>query len=422
MVRSVTRAAAAAGALLAVLAGAGCSFGPRAIEKTHGKYATAVQRVEEEQFLKNIVRLRYVEAPRNLDVAAIAAQYELTAGAEARPFFSTQAARFENPSVYGTFTSILPFASLAGANRPTVSLDPQDDASTTRQFLTPISSDTLVFLAQAGWPVSSVVRIWADRINGVPNWVPASGPPRNVQPDFERFQRAAELLQAAQDKELMSVKAEDRTTEMSDPLPADAVNGAAVAQAAKDGFEFRRSGAAGWVLVKKERRLVLAVSPLGKGAPEIAELETLLNLKPGWERYELVVASGVTDPAKNPAAPDSAFRLTPRSTAQALFFLANGVSVPADHVAGGLVRLPADGSDPAEATRDLFRVHSCPGHPHRRPPCAYVAVWYRDHWFYIDDRDTESKATLLLMLQLRRLDFKRQEIGSVPALTLPVGR
>ncbi|WP_204249728.1 hypothetical protein [Gemmata sp. SH-PL17] len=49
-------------------------------------------------------------------------------------------------------------------------------------------------------------------------------------------------------------------------------------------------------------------------------------------------------------------------------------------------------------------------------------MWYRDHWFYIDDRDLESKSTLLLMLQLRRLDFQRQRIGNVPALTLPVGR
>jgi len=49
-------------------------------------------------------------------------------------------------------------------------------------------------------------------------------------------------------------------------------------------------------------------------------------------------------------------------------------------------------------------------------------VWYRDHWYYIDDRDPESKATLLLMLQLRRLDFQRQRIGNVPALTLPLGR
>jgi hypothetical protein len=35
--------------------------------------------------------------------------------------------------------------------------------------------------------------------------------------------------------------------------------------------------------------------------------------------------------------------------------------VPAEHVASGLVKMPADGTDPAQAARGLFRVHSCPG-------------------------------------------------------------
>lgn len=395
----------------------GCTLGPRAIEKSHGKYGAAVQRVEEEQFLKNIVRLRYVEAPRNLDVAAIAAQYELTAGAEIRPFFTSEA----TGNLFRSFASILPAASIGGANRPTVSLDPQDDASTVRQFLTPISDDTLVFLTQSGWPVSSVLRIWADRLNGVPNWVPASGPPRDVPPDFERFRRATALLQIAQDREWATVNSEDRIVELSDPLPATAVDGASAAQAAKDGFEYRRRGD-GWVLVRRERRMVVLVHPAGKGTPEIAELENLLNLKPNLDRYELVVAAGVADPAKNLSCTEAALRIGPRSTAQALFYLANGVEIPQEHAESGLVRLPAEGAAPFEATEGLFRVRCCTGHSHKPPDCAYVAVRYRDHWFYIDDRDLDTKATLLLMLQLRRLDFQRQRIGNVPALTLPVGR
>jgi hypothetical protein len=48
-------------------------------------------------------------------------------------------------------------------------------------------------------------------------------------------------------------------------------------------------------------------------------------------------------------------------------------------------------------------------------------VKYRGYWFYIDDRDMASKATLALMMQLARLDFSRQQPGG-PVLTLPVGR
>ncbi|MBX9625121.1 MAG: hypothetical protein K2X82_15045 [Gemmataceae bacterium] len=410
--------------LAAAAPGGGCSFGPKAIEKTHGRYAAAVERVEVEQLLDNVVRLRYLETPHALRVSAIAAQYELAAGAEARPFFNSQAARVANPAgnLYDTFTSILPFGTVSGATRPTVSMTPDDDASSVRQYLTPITADTLVFLGQSGWPVADVLRVWVDRLNGVPNWAPPAGPPRDVPADYDRFRRACDLLQAAQDRELMSVHAEDRATAVGGPVPAGAITAAAVVEAAKEGFEYHpRGDGATWELVKRQKRLVLQVNPAGRGSPELAELEDILNMTPGRDRYELEVASGVPDPLKNPGPPADALRVTPRSTAQALFYLANGVEVPAAHRAAGLVR-EVPGVDPGAATAGVFRVRSCEGHKHRPPADAYAAVWYRGHWFWVDDRDADTKATFFLVLQLRRLDFRRQQIGGVPALTLPVGR
>lgn len=387
--------------------GSGCALGPKAIEKHHGRYAAAVQRVEEEQLLMSIVRLRYTEDSTHLTVSSIATQSEVSAGTEARSFSSSEP----------------PLLTAGGANRFTASLSPQSDGSTVRQFLTPISADTLVFLVQTGWPVSSVLRIWVDRMNGVPNWVPPSGPQRDVSPDFARFRRATELLQIAQDRELISVHGEDGVTEVSGPIPAEAVTASAAVEAAKEGFEYRpQEGGKTWSLVKRGRRIIMRVNPAGRGSPEVAELAALLNLKPDLERYEVVLASGVPDPARNPTEPTAVLQITPRSTVQALFFLSNGVMIPPEHVAAGLVRLPPDGTDPAEATHGVFRVLSSAGRKRSPPCCAYLAVRYRDRWFYIDDRDQESKATLLLMLQLRRLDFRRQQVGNVPTLTLPVGR
>jgi len=70
-------------------------------------------------------------------------------------------------------------------------------------------------------------------------------------------------------------------------------------------------------------------------------------------------------------------------------------------------------------TQGLFSVNTW--HGHRPPPTAFVAITYRGYWYYIDDRDQESKATFTLMLSLSRLDFGRQQ-PSAPLLTLPVGR
>jgi hypothetical protein len=423
-VRRQTRIVILLGGLGLVLAHAGCAFGPRALERTHGRYAESIRQVHEEQFLRNIVRLRYNESLVALNVSSIAAQYELSGTAEARPFFLSP-----NPSnsnvIFRTFTAILPDVTTGASNRPTISLVPADDNDVIRQFLTPIPADTLVFLAQTTWPVSTIFRLWVERLNGVPNAVQASGPPRDVVPDFARFFRVTELLQDAQDRELISLHAENRPTEVGGPLAAAAVTAAAVVEAAKNGLEYwPRADGKSWVLVRPERRLVLDVHPGAEASPELTEFARLLNLLPGQRRYDLVVGAGVPDPFRYPGAPLTQLRLEPRSTSQVYFYLANGVEVPPEHLYGGQDRPAVDAEgrvfDRRELTRGLFEVHVCAGH--KPPETAYVAVKYRGYWYYVDDRDQETKATMALMLQLSRLNFGRQRSGAGPLLTLPAGR
>jgi hypothetical protein len=100
------------------------------------------------------------------------------------------------------------------------------------------------------------------------------------------------------------------------------------------------------------------------------------------------------------------------------------VEVPPEHFQCGVARprLDAEGKpfDAQATTVDLFETHVCKGH--KPPPTAYVAVKYRDYWYYIDDRDGVSKATFELMLQFSRLDFGRRKPSAGPVLTLPAGR
>jgi len=408
-----------------VLAGSssGCAFGPRVLEKSHGRYQESIRQVDEEQLLRNLVHLRYSELPLELDVSSIAAQYELNGSAEARPFFVAP-----NPSShpFRTFTSILPDLSIGGANRPTITLVPADNGETIRRFLTPIPTDTLAFLSETSIPVGVVFRLWVERLNGVPNAVTASGPTRGVISDFQRFRRLTELFQYAQDRELVSIRTEPREIMVGGPVPSTTVTAASVVDAAKADMEYRPDGdGKTWSLIRKENKLFLRVNPPALETPELEEMLALMNLRPGELYYPLIVSPGnVPDPLAYPRPRSAELRVTPRSSAQVDFYLSNGIEVPCEHVTSGLVRptLDAEGNpiDGRELTRGLFEVHACKGH--KPPATAYVAVKSRGYWYYIDDRDQASKATLALVLQLSRLDFGDRKKSAGPILTLPVGR
>jgi hypothetical protein len=393
------------------------------LEHTHGRYYESFREVHEQEFLRNLVHLRYNEYPFSLNVSSVAAQYELAGSAEARPFFVAP-----NPSnsnvIFKTFTAILPDLLVSGANRPTITLLPGDEADAIRQFLTPISAETLAFLSETTWPVSTILRLWVERLNGVPNAVTSSGPQRGVISDFARFLRIAELFQIAQDRELAIFLADERIVEVGAPRPAESVSAAAEVEAAKNGMEYRASSdGKSHVLVRRQRRLVVEVNPGAEHSPEMMELTGLLNLIPGQRRYDVIV-SEVPDPLRYPREPSANLRGVPRSTAQVYFYLANGVEVPVEHLNCGLVQPQVDEEgkvvDGRELMRGLFEVHVRGGH--KLPAHAYVAVKYRGYWFYIDDADQPTKTTFALMLQLSRLDFARRQPGGGPFLTLPVGR
>jgi hypothetical protein len=405
-----------------VFAVGGCALGPKALEQSHGRYNESIRRVYEEQLLRNLVHLRYNEVPLALDVSSIATQYELSAQAEARPFFSTESVN----SIFRAFSRVLPDVQVSGSSRPTISLTPTDDSDAIRQFITPIPGETLILLVQTGTPVSTVLRLWAERLNGVPNGVPAGTPQYPAALDFVRFQHIAELLQVAQDRELISLSAEERIQDRSGPLPPEAVTAAAAVEAAKNGLEYRpRPDGKTWALVRKQRVLKLKVNPTAQGNPELMELSQLLNLQPGLRQYELTfITGGIPDPIRQPGPPSAILQLVPRANAQVYAFLANGVEVPAEHLASGIAQpltdLHGQPLDGREITRGLFEVHACKGH--RPPPTAFVAIPYRGYWYYIDDRDQSSKVAFAMVGQLSRLDFGRLRSASRPLLTLPVGR
>jgi hypothetical protein len=414
---SVATRILALGVVLCAFALSGCSFGAWMLESSVGPYNEAVTRVDEEQLLLNLVRLRYNDNPTRIDISSIAAQYEIGANAEARPFFGTP-----NPAgdVFQTFTRILPDITSNAANRPTFSLTPLDDPETIRGLFTPLAVDGIVFLAETSYPLSTVFQLFVESMNGVPNAPSASGPPRNLVPEFREFKRASEIMQQLKDLGDLQFVREEQITEYGSHLNESSVSATALVDAAKNGFEYQQQPDKTWALVKRTRKLSLEIKPEALSRPEVIELTALLHLKPGLTRYEVTVG-GKESSARGGRPESTSLNLYPRSVVQALYYVAHGALVPPEHVACGLVKTPlvADASpfDWQELFGGLFTVHSVK--QHRRPACAFVAVKYRDYWFFVDDRDADTKATFSLLLTMTRINPTPIKKGG-PVLTLPV--
>jgi len=403
----------------------GCALGPRALEKSHGLYNESFARVDSEELLLNIIRFRYNDAPAEIEVTAITSQFELTAQAEGRPFFSTEST---NSNVFRSFSTVLPDVVASGTSRPTLSLTPIQSGETIARYMRPITLEGLILFAETSWPISTIFRLWLEGMNGLPNAPSASGPTRSFPPEYQEFLQATQLLQLIQDRgELTFRKVEVEVP--GDPIAADRVSGSDLIEARKNGDEYRLSpDGKSWRLIRQSRKLYLDFNLKALDTPEYHEVTRLLHLKPGLTRYELIQSTvGYLD--RKPGSPPSEkINLVPRSLVQVIFYISHGVEIPIEHLACGLAKptLEPDGRvfDWQQVMNGLFTVKvAC---RKKRPARAAVAVFHRGYWFYIEDSDQATKSTFNLLRPARRLD-----LGSVsgdrrtppgPVLTLPVGR
>ena len=164
-------------------------------------------------------------------------------------------------------------------------------------------------------------------------------------------------------------------------------------------------------------RLVVQMAQEALGMPETLELLKILELTPGKSHYPLVY------PVARHMQPEDRdwLRVKTRSLLGILYFLSQSVEVPEKDRQKVRVTITKDEAgnpfDWEKVLGDSLQIRSGSS----RPTESAVAVYYRGNWFYIDDSDLESKATLSLLSQVFALQAGESE-GIVPVLTLPVGK
>lgn len=110
--------------------------------------------------------------------------------------------------------------------------------------------------------------------------------------------------------------------------------------------------------------------------------------------------------------------ISTRSLKEMMFYLSHGIEVPQSHTEAGLVRQSFDDDgnrfDWREMSEGLFHVKVS----RKRPETAAVRVKYRNHWFYLDETDLESKSTFNLLLELFNLEIRAGGGGQIPLLAI----
>ena len=361
-----------AGTLILGITGCG-GLGASVMRNSRTEYNLALQKSNEEQLVANLVQLRYAHSPSFLEIDGITTQLSINAEASA----GYEHGREENSSV--TTTDIFSFGGSVGfSSNPTITFTPLRGEDFLKQLLTPIDLEKIMLLYNSGWTLKRILRLAVQSINDIPNAKRASGPtPENV-PEFQKFEEVLDLMRELEKRnhlELMFESYEDQT------------------------------------------EVALVIQPEAWNTLAANRLAHLLNIVPGEDHYGVVYESLRAKADDN----HRIIMLETRSLLSVLFFLSQSVQVPEEDIDKGVVEVTlSDKGDTFDWTKVLHNIFIVKN-SQTRPSSPAVAVRYRNFWFYIEDSDVESKATLMLVSQLFALQ-SGQGRTITPILTLPVAR
>ncbi len=365
-------------ALAGSLAAGGCaSTGPAAIRGDRFNYNQAGAQSTREQLLLNIVRLRYGEPIYVLEIGSMISSYKLETGGSLSGW-SNNLNELENPALMAIYGNDKHPSrqrdwgvNLGYTDSPTITYTPVQGEKFANRMMTAIPETTIFELCQSGWGMDQLFECCVQRVNGIPN-VSIVGMRDSRRPPDPRFTRVAALLRQLQDAGLLVFA-----------------------------FEASAGGA---------KDVYLRAAPDPRGMPqERAELRELL----GYSEARLTSLKLVAAPFQS--SPDELAMQT-RSLLGVMWALARGVAVPDEHVERGWTDERAAATQPWDGDAPPEWLHvGCSVLPRAD---AYVQVFYKGHWFYIDESDVTSKRTFALLDCLFSLQ-QTEKSQDLPIVTVP---
>lgn len=346
--------------LLMVLGQSGCQhYGPRSILLDRMDYNDAVVTSWKQQTLLNIVRLRYVDTPEFIDVPSVVGGFE-----NARTMSGSFGTEVHPHDSIANVLNLGLGGSRSMNDRPTITYSPQTGAEFITNLTRPIPAAMILNLIESGAPADLIMELAVESINGVRNRQIFG----DIQPADPEFQQVIQIIRKAQASGHVSMRVKTGTDKQQPDL---------------------------LMIIKDEDIPPPAVEELG-------QLRRLLRLDPTVHEFKL--AFGMLPEGKDEIA------IRTRSMFRIMTFLSINVQVPECHLAEGRAPAFIEGEPMMQPPLTVFS--GC------EKPCeSFAAVQYRGYWFWIDDRDLNSKRSMIYLKILLALANTGQKDAS-PALTI----
>ncbi len=344
--------------LLLVLPACTRRIGPKTVARDRFDYTAALGNSWKEQMLSNLVKIRYLDPPMFLDVAQVVATYTFEGSASVNLPDWSGAAAGSAAGVSGRW-----------AESPTITYNPMSGARFSKSMLQPISPLAIFSLVQSGWPIDTIFSVTVRAINGLYATTNSELIKQQGDIDFYRMLRLLRELQLTEGFALRVQKQKDEET--------------------------------GLVVFRRHQLDEVADA-------KAKEVRKLLGLDSEAQEFNLAFGATPTN--------DKEIAMVTRSILEILAEASAGVEVPAADMEEGRATKTTGQIDLGGAGKKfLVRVRSSADKP--GPRDAYVAIRYREKWFWVDDRDLPSKRGMGFLLTL----FNLAETGTAaipPVLTI----
>ena len=335
------------------------SIGPGTVARDRMGYLEAISSSWKQMMLLNIVKLRYGDAPVFLEVASVINQYVL----------ETEISASASKNAFLADDSWTVGGKGRYADRPTITYNPLLGHKFTESLLKPIPVDSLVSLIQAGYSAELLFRVCVTAINGIFNQSNQRLMIRKGDPEFLLLGKSMSRVQEAGGMGMRIVKRDEKVHSV--------------------------------MFFRREMSEELAV--------DVTKVKQLLGLEPEVDEYRLVYGSVASDKME--------IAILTRSMLQITAELSALVDVPESHIQENRASPGVfDTILSEEEERGRVKIKASPD----KPDDAFVSVRYRDHWFYIDDRDFRSKRLFSFLMFIFTL-VDSGPPGKAPALTLSTG-